>query len=377
MFDPTPLDRVRPRAPKGWMALGLSFAILLFASAATAETLIGPPAPSDVPVADHFVSPVGDPADFSQPAPGESHGYAITRGVQRSRDRHLGLDLSNRSQGGEVRAPADGVVIESRRYGGWGQLLVIAHRLSSGECVMSLLAHLKPGSVKVHPGDRVEAGQPLASVGRSGRASGPHLHFELRELGHADPWRTLWERSPVLDPLRLLGQRLAQTVFPRSTEVASSGPGTEYLRRLSAGKAFRKKTVGNPDAPLTRLEFYSWLDAASGKERGSKPTWNRIRHRLAARGVAVPSGRAMDASPVSAEEARVALSRLLAADRLSRVEDRNRVSAIELSRRGLAAPSPSLSAEPAWTVGPSPALTRGDGALLVLAARSWPFSAGH
>jgi hypothetical protein len=62
---------------------------------------------------------------------------------------------------------------------------------------------------------------------------------------------------------------------------------------------------------------------------------------------------------------------------LSRVEDRNRVSTIELSRRGLTAPSPSLSAEPAWTVGPSPVLTRGDGALLVLAARSWPFSAGR
>jgi hypothetical protein len=35
-----------------------------------------------------------------------------------------------------------------------------------------------------------------------------------------------------------------------------------------------------------------------------------------------------------------------------------------------------LSAEAHWTMGPSRPLSRGDGALLVLAARSWPFAAG-
>lgn len=243
---------------------------------------------------------------------------------------------------------------------------------------MSLLAHLKPGSVKVKPGDRVEAGQPLASVGRSGRASGPHLHFEVRELGHADPWRTLWENSPVLDPLRLLGQRLAQTVFPHpSSAIATNGAGAEYLRRLSAAKPSRKNGLGSPDAPLTRLEFYSWLDAASGPGKTTKPTWNRIRHRMAARGVAVPNGKAMESSPVSPQEANLALSRLLAADRLARVSDRNRVAPSELSSRGLALPAPSLAGDPAWLVGPARPLTRGDGALLVLAARSWPFSPGR
>src|SRR5262249_7002509 len=134
----------------------------------------------DVPVVDRFVSPVGDPGDYALPAPGEARGVPVTRGVQMGRDRHLGLDLSQRNFCGLVRAPADGVVLEARRYGGWGYLVVLAHRLPGGDVVLSLLAHLRPGSIAVNAGDHVVAGQALAAVGRSGHASGPHLHFEMR-----------------------------------------------------------------------------------------------------------------------------------------------------------------------------------------------------
>lgn len=48
-----------------------------------------------------------------------------------------------------------------------------------GKGVFAAYAHLEPGSVRVHPGDRVRAGQVLARLGNSGNTEGPHLHFQL------------------------------------------------------------------------------------------------------------------------------------------------------------------------------------------------------
>jgi hypothetical protein len=42
-------------------------------------------------------------------------------------------------------------------------------------------AHLKPGSVRVHPGEHVKAGQILGKLGNSGNTTGPHLHFQLMD----------------------------------------------------------------------------------------------------------------------------------------------------------------------------------------------------
>jgi hypothetical protein len=338
---------------------------------------MGPAPAAALPLAQQFVSPVGDPSDFALPAPGEDRGYTLTRGVQRKHDRHLGLDLSNQEKGGEVRAPADGVVIESRRYAGWGQLIVIAHRLATGDCVMSLLAHLQPGSVRVQPGDRVTAGEPLAAVGQSGHATGPHLHFEMRDLGRADPWRTLWEKAPVLDPLRVLGSHLTEALYGLGKRAPDTAANAEFLRLLGGATVSADGSrVGDPGAPLTRLEFYTWLDQASQTSASSATlTWKRLRQRFAKEGVVLPVGKTADASPVSVEEAQDALSRLLAADRLARVGEASRVTPSDLRHRSLPVPAPSLSNATSWRVGPSPALTRGDGALLLLAARSWPFAA--
>lgn len=51
--------------------------------------------------------------------------------------------------------------------------------LALGEGRYALYAHLKPGSVRVKPGDRVRAGQVLGLVGNSGNSTRPHLHFQV------------------------------------------------------------------------------------------------------------------------------------------------------------------------------------------------------
>jgi murein DD-endopeptidase MepM/ murein hydrolase activator NlpD len=51
--------------------------------------------------------------------------------------------------------------------------------LKLGKGVFAAYAHLLPGSVRVHRGERVREGQVLGRLGNSGSSSGPHLHFQL------------------------------------------------------------------------------------------------------------------------------------------------------------------------------------------------------
>lgn len=66
----------------------------------------------------------------------------------------------------------------------YGNRVLIEH--AAGE--VSLLAHLRQGSVKVKVGDRVRAGQEIAAMGASGSSLMPHLHYQLQTTatGHAE-----------------------------------------------------------------------------------------------------------------------------------------------------------------------------------------------
>ncbi|MBA9006180.1 M23 family metallopeptidase [Thermomonospora cellulosilytica] len=57
--------------------------------------------------------------------------------------------------------------------------------LDLGDGVYAALAHLRRGSVRVRPGQRVAAGEPIAECGNSGNSSEPHLHFQLMDSPRA------------------------------------------------------------------------------------------------------------------------------------------------------------------------------------------------
>lgn len=99
---------------------------------------------------------------------------------------HAGLDLIA-PEGAPIGAAAPGrVVFAGFAAGGWGQLVVVAH--AGG--VRTMYAHLQ--SVAVRRGELVDTGTRLATVGATGKATGPHLHFEVRVRGAAvDPVGTL------------------------------------------------------------------------------------------------------------------------------------------------------------------------------------------
>ena len=91
---------------------------------------------------------------------------------------HKGLDFGA-SLGTPFYAARSGVVISARRMGGYGNCIFIRH--ASG--YVTVYAHGKKMLVKT--GDVVKQGQQIGLVGRTGNATGPHLHFEVRRYRKA------------------------------------------------------------------------------------------------------------------------------------------------------------------------------------------------
>jgi len=100
----------------------------------------------------------------------------LSRGfINRKRKHHWGLDLANK-KGTPILAAENGyVVYTGRQFHGYGRLIVIEHN----DRWASLYAHLEKFLVK--EGDFVKRGQSIGEMGRTGHATGYHLHFELRD----------------------------------------------------------------------------------------------------------------------------------------------------------------------------------------------------
>jgi len=94
---------------------------------------------------------------------------------------HKGIDVAA-AYGQDVPAAGAGRVVFAGDRGTYGTMVVLEH--PSGQ--QTLYAHLLAAGVKA--GDEVGAGQVIGRTGDSGRATGPHLHFEVVEAGHTiDP----------------------------------------------------------------------------------------------------------------------------------------------------------------------------------------------
>ncbi len=105
------------------------------------------------------------------------YGY-ISRGVRRG---HAGVDMMSRA-GEPIYAVADGEVtfvsVNNPKYRGYGKTCVISH---PDKETTSLYSHC--GAIYVQVGQIVQRGQKIAVVGRTGRTTANHLHFEMRKDG--------------------------------------------------------------------------------------------------------------------------------------------------------------------------------------------------
>jgi len=98
---------------------------------------------------------------------------------------HAGIDL-RAPRGTPIYASASGKVVFSGYNRGYGHLIVIDH----GQGIETAYAHNNRNIAK--KGQRVKQGQVVATVGRSGNATGYHVHFEFRRNGR------------TVNPIRLL-----------------------------------------------------------------------------------------------------------------------------------------------------------------------------
>ncbi len=94
------------------------------------------------------------------------------------RKMHQGIDFAA-STGTPVYAASDGVVVEARRWGGYGNWVRVRH--SNG--LETGYAHLSRFARGLRAGQRVEQGQVIAYVGSTGASTGPHLHYEIWKNG--------------------------------------------------------------------------------------------------------------------------------------------------------------------------------------------------
>jgi murein DD-endopeptidase MepM/ murein hydrolase activator NlpD len=114
---------------------------------------------------------------FIWPATGRISGWFGSQRVYRGEPApfHSGVDVAP-GAGTPVVAPADGVVVLAGppMFSLEGNLVIIDH----GMGLNSAFLHLASSGVTV--GQRVRQGQPIGTVGATGRATGPHLHWSMR-----------------------------------------------------------------------------------------------------------------------------------------------------------------------------------------------------
>jgi murein DD-endopeptidase MepM/ murein hydrolase activator NlpD len=148
---------------------GLGLAKVLEGSLGDTEKTSDAPTDGNPPTSAHPASPK---------TPGSvSSGFGMRvhplDGVQKF---HTGIDLRG-GEGTPILAAQDGVVKSAGTRGGYGNAVEIDH----GNGVTTLYGHAQ--ELEVKPGEHVHKGQEIGEVGMTGRATGPHLHFEVRVEG--------------------------------------------------------------------------------------------------------------------------------------------------------------------------------------------------
>ncbi|HEX7077882.1 MAG TPA: peptidoglycan DD-metalloendopeptidase family protein [Candidatus Eisenbacteria bacterium] len=304
----------RPKRAAGW---NRPIALAILATFAVASSARADDGGQGAPIAGAFVYPVGDELDYAKPHAGEPGGFHVSDPylvVRKNHKRvrvHRGVDLADGRGGSPVRAVASGEVIVADanalikvrrkqrlrlptvvngkrvyrmstrwRTGykwrtGWGNYVVIRHTLPNGEAVFSLYAHLKPKSVLVKKGDIVAAGEPIALVGRTGRATSAHLHLEIRkslpaeadadgiddDLADAEA-ATVQDRSfaklQTVDPVAFLEEHVRRfdDLDPASWEARYALAACRDGLLAGDGDRF------DPDRAITRADYYRALVAA-------------------------------------------------------------------------------------------------------------------
>jgi murein DD-endopeptidase MepM/ murein hydrolase activator NlpD len=133
------------------------------------------------------------PLEFSR----ISSGFSLARfhPVLQKWRAHKGVDYAAPT-GTRIRATADGTVEFAGVKGGYGNVVILKH--PGG--VNTLYGHLSRFAAGLRKGQKISQGDVIGHVGKSGLASGPHLHYEFRVNGiHRDPLKVVLPNTATID----------------------------------------------------------------------------------------------------------------------------------------------------------------------------------
>ncbi|WP_411830031.1 murein hydrolase activator EnvC family protein [Metasolibacillus meyeri] len=138
--------------------------------------------------------PVVSSGTWTKPTNGRlTSGYGW-RNIGFGTEFHYGVDIAN-ATGTPIVAATDGVVSYAGPLSTYGNVVILTHSID-GQIFTTVYAHLSGFNVGV--GETVSKGQRIASMGSTGRSTGPHLHFEI----HIGPWRG--QSVGSVNPLRYI-----------------------------------------------------------------------------------------------------------------------------------------------------------------------------
>lgn len=140
-----------------------------------------------------------------------TRGFFLIPPRGKSKRPHLGIDLAA-PKGTSIYSAHDGTVIYvGRAFKGFGKMIMIEGKMGWA----TLYAHLTKSRVK--EGEQVRQGDLIGDMGRTGRATGVHLHFEIRK------------QSGPVDPLRFLPKSPRFAGLPAKIEDESISENEDYL----------------------------------------------------------------------------------------------------------------------------------------------------
>jgi murein DD-endopeptidase MepM/ murein hydrolase activator NlpD len=180
--------------------------------------------------------------------------------VQKTKKHHNGADIIGLGKGPfYIEAPYAGKVLKATKStapgGGFGNYVVVYHKIN-GKHYTTLYAHMKDGSIKVKPGQKIEAGTVLGIMGTTGMSTGVHLHWEMW-AGKTHGWSA--DGKGFVNAVKFFKALIAQeaeiAAAPASTpEDAPTADAPEHTEQFAAKvqeKYEAEKAANKTPAPVT------------------------------------------------------------------------------------------------------------------------------
>jgi murein DD-endopeptidase MepM/ murein hydrolase activator NlpD len=166
--------------------------------------------------------------------------------IRHTRSFHSGTDFRGK-RGTRIVAAGDGIVRFAGRMGGYGNMISIDH----GGGVITRYAHLRRLVAKKD--SAVTAGQAIGELGSTGRATGPHLHFEVRLDGAPVSPITAMAIASLQRESPLLGRLAALSLSPELQSAVESDVDPPKQRARPAQRSPRNREPARACGPRQAL----------------------------------------------------------------------------------------------------------------------------